>query len=133
MRLKQTTFYALWALRDIYLDKNKVLTSNLIAEKENISQGVLLRTLRMLSRKGILEAHQGRGNICGGFSLNKSIDDITLLEVIEATDGDLNIYQKAGFLAEDKDGPPQQALDMINQNIRNELVKYSIRDFFDLS
>jgi len=132
MKIKQVTFYALWALRNIYLDDAEIVTSNVIAEKENISQGVLLRILRLLSKQGIVEAHQGRGNVCGGFSLSKSIEDITLLEVIEAMEGEIDIYRNIQLPFREPDALLNKTFGTINQNLRNEFAKRTVRDVFKL-
>jgi len=48
--MKQTTFYALQAIRSIDQEGGGVTTSKAIATKENISQGVLMKVLHTLQK-----------------------------------------------------------------------------------
>jgi len=131
MKIKQTTFYALRAIRRIYVEDKPVITSTVIAEKEELSQGVLLRLLRTLNHAGILEVHQGRGTICGGFSLVKKIDEITLLEVIDVMEH-IDICSHLGEEFQIKEKQLFNKCEQINKHLREELSKYTIRDLFEL-
>jgi len=131
MKIKQTTFYALRAIRRIYLADETIVTSTMIAEKEDISQGVLIRILRMLDKADILKAHQGRGAVSGGFSLNKDIKNITMLDILELLEGvDISINLDAETRERDKLLYDQ--ISNINHNISKELEKYTICDLFEL-
>jgi len=132
MKIKQITFYALRALRAIYLEDKEIVTSSRISKTEEISQGVLMRILRHLSKSDILVAHQGRGNVCGGFSLKKEIDDITLLEIIEIMEGTIDLSQMARKPFKDSDSSVYQTIDIINENLRKDLEDYSIREIFHI-
>lgn len=87
MKINKTTFYALRIIYRIYMEESVIVTSCEIAKKEKISQGVSMKILSKLVRAGILQVHQGRGQICGGFSLLKNIDEITMLEILEIMEG----------------------------------------------
>ena len=128
MKIKQTTFYALQAIRKIYLEEQRIVTSKAIADQEGMSQGVLLKQLRTLANSGILCAHQGRGAVCGGFSLIKSIDDITLLDVIDV----MEHVDICANLDEEKDSHLFHSCYRINDSLREEFSKYTIRDLYGL-
>lgn len=131
MKIKQTTFYALAAIRRIHLENREIVTSTVIAEKEGLSQGVILRILRMMADASILSVHQGRGNRCGGFSLERSIDELTLLDVVnvmETLDICENLDQKAGI----NDDELFLSLSEINHHVREEFSKHTIRELFKL-
>jgi len=131
MKIKQTTFYALKAIRRIYLENEEILTSNIIAEKEKLSQGVLLRLLRILDRAGILCVHQGRGIVSGGFSLAKSIDEITLLDVVKVVE-DVDICKNLDEAVGRQDALLFDHCREINNHIQEEFSRYTIRDLFGL-
>jgi len=131
MKIKQTTFYAVRAINRIYLENGSVVTSNVIAEKEGVSQGVLIRLLRMLNQAGIVNAHQGRGAICGGFSLAKNIDEITLLDVVEVTEG-VDICINFDSKVQEDDSELLRKCSQINDQIKKEFSRYTIRDLFEL-
>ena len=128
MKINQTTFYALQALKRISLEKGKITTSSTIAQKEGIPQGVLLKQLRILASAGILCAHHGRGAISGGFSLIKSIDDITFLDVVDI----MEHVDICTNLDEEKDSPLFHTCSQINDSLRKEFSKYTIRDLYGL-
>ena len=131
MKIKQTTFYALRVIRRVHLEGKGIITSNLIAEKENLSQGVVLRLLREMAHAGILFIHQGRGIISGGFSMRKTIDEITLLEIVETLEK-VDICQNL----DKKNGEIEDLLflkfNLINEHLKEEFSKYSVKDLFNL-
>jgi len=53
VKIKQSTLYGIRILCRIHKEKSKVVTSKKIAEKEEISQGMIFRILRELSHAGM--------------------------------------------------------------------------------
>jgi len=130
MKLKQTTFYALKILYRFHLESNRIVTSNTIANKENLSHGVVLRVLQKLRKEGFLYVYQGRGAVSGGFSLAKSIDDITLLDIVEGMEK-IDIYK---YLASDdmkRGNTLSNKILQLNDDVKNEFSKYTIRELFE--
>jgi len=130
MKIKQTTFCAMRILWRIYQESKEVITSKEIAEKEEISTGVTLKILRELSRAGILHVHQGRGQICGGFSLAKSIDDIKMVNIIVVMEG-LDIGVNLNEDSRGKEKILDRACDQINEHLEELFSRYSIRHLFE--
>lgn len=126
MKIKQTTFNAMRILCRIHMEENKVVTSKEIAEKEEISQGVTSKILRELSHADMLHAHQGRGQNCGGFSLAKNIDQITIADVIVAMEG-MDISENLDKASCKKAKALNLVCDQINEELRKVFSGYSIR------
>ncbi|MFZ5944873.1 MAG: RrF2 family transcriptional regulator [Bacillota bacterium] len=85
MQLTQATDYAFRAV--LYLTRvpsEEFINAQLIAEKEEIPMRFLLKIMRSLIKAGIVKSHRGVG---GGYSLNKTPREITLLDVVEAVEG----------------------------------------------
>ncbi len=61
------------------------LTSDEIAEMEDLPAPYLAKTLQELARRGLLYSEKGRA---GGFTLRYRAKDIRVLEVIEVLDGE---------------------------------------------
>jgi Rrf2 family protein len=59
-----------------------------IASAEDLPSSYLAKIFQSLVKKGILRSHRGAK---GGFSLDRPPEDITLLEVIEAVDGPIEL------------------------------------------
>ena len=130
MKIKQTTFYALKIIRTIYLNNGKVMTSTSIAEKEKISSGVVLKVLRKLKDAGILCVYQGRGEICGGFKLIQTIDEITLLDIVDIMEG-VDICRHLTE-CEKKEIKLLDECNEVNEHLKEEFSKYTMRELFDL-
>ena len=64
--------------------RTEPLSSSEIAAKENISKRYADSILSILSRGGLVDAHQG---VSGGYTLKKPPSDITLYEVFEILEG----------------------------------------------
>jgi len=129
MKIKQTTFYALLAIHRIYLEGRQIITSVELAEKENISHGVMIKTLRVLTHAGILHVHQGRGNVCGGYSLAKRIDEITLLDIIDIME-QVNICKNIATGNREREAQLFCKFSQINESLKEEFSKYTIQDLF---
>jgi Rrf2 family protein len=87
MRVSRSTGYALLAVG--YIAKNQgdgVVLSQDISKQYDIPLEYLLKILQQLVRANVLRSKRGPR---GGFSLAKSPNKITMLEVIEAVDGPL--------------------------------------------
>jgi len=85
MRMSRSTGYALLAVG--YIAKNqdkKIILSQDISNKYDIPLEYLLKILQQLVRANVLRSKRGPR---GGFSLAKSPNKITMLQVIEAVDG----------------------------------------------
>jgi Rrf2 family protein len=80
--------YALRLLIDVARHENdgKPLVTREIAERQHIPRVFLTKIVAHLSGLGLLETHRGKG---GGVSLGKSPEEINVLEVIEAFEGNL--------------------------------------------
>lgn len=126
MKIKQSTFYALQAMWAIYEEDNVIVTSRIIAKKTNLSQGVVIKVLSILEKAGILRVYQGRGEISGGFSLNKSIDEVTFLEIVETMEG----VDICANLSNDE-SKLLDKVSQINDQLRIELSRYTVRELLE--
>jgi Rrf2 family protein len=98
MRVSRSTGYALLAVG--YIAKHQgdgVVLSQDISRQYDIPLEYLLKILQQLVRANVLRSKRGPR---GGFSLAKSTNKITMLEIIEAVDGpltgELNLTDHAG-------------------------------------
>lgn len=129
MQIKQTTLDVFRIIVRLHMAEDRVVTSREIAEKEGLSQGVLLKILQKMERAGIVLAHQGRGGGGGGFSLEKSVDEITFLEVVKFMEG-VDICAKLDATSQQK---KQMYLvcSRLNGELETLLSKYTVRDLFE--
>jgi Rrf2 family transcriptional regulator, iron-sulfur cluster assembly transcription factor len=89
MRITQEVDYALRVI--LYLYKHNPgsrVEAKVISDSENVPPRFLLKLLRKLASAGILKSYRGTG---GGYAVEKSPEEISLLEVVEAIDGPVYI------------------------------------------
>ncbi|WP_281165696.1 Rrf2 family transcriptional regulator [Liquorilactobacillus sicerae] len=71
------------------------ISSQVIHDRVNGSQSYLQKLLRKLVIAGLITSTSGNN---GGFSLAKDPKNITLLEIVEATEGEIKTYPDLGFI-----------------------------------
>ncbi|MBM7557560.1 RrF2 family transcriptional regulator [Halanaerobacter jeridensis] len=89
MKLSQASDYAFRAV--LYLAKQGVgnrVDAQTISEVENIPKRFLLKTFRKLAQTDIIESYRGK---YGGYALAKDPADVTLLDVVEAVEGPIEV------------------------------------------
>lgn len=91
MWFNQATDYAFRAV--LHLAKGpegQIMTAQSIAEEEKIPMRFLLKIMRALTQEGIVKSYRGNG---GGYTLFKKPEDITLLDVVTAIEGPINLHR----------------------------------------
>jgi Rrf2 family protein len=81
--ISQTAEYALRAVVLLGASPGRPLTTQQIAEESGVPAGYLSKVLQGLGRAGLVEAQRG---LRGGFVLASPLDELTVLEVINAVD-----------------------------------------------
>lgn len=89
MMLQAASDYAIRALRELLAGNGQYVPLRKVCQKANLSENYLYKVLRKLCDRGILQAAPGPHR---GFRLAKSPAQITLLEVIEAVQGEIAVY-----------------------------------------
>jgi Rrf2 family protein len=88
MKISSSTGYGLLAVGHIAQNQDKgLIGSQTIAKQYNIPLAYLLKIMLELVRANILRSKRGPH---GGFSLARSPEKITMLEIIEAVEGPLS-------------------------------------------
>jgi Rrf2 family protein len=90
IRISKKVEYALIALRYIANSENRLVTSNEISQKLELSRELTAKILQNLKGRGILISNQG---IKGGYQLNVEPDEISLFDVIEIIDGKIALVE----------------------------------------
>lgn len=87
MKLTRASNYALQAIGYMAAQPTqKAIASHTIARQRGIPERFLLKVLKPLVDSGVLVSIKGPS---GGYRLAKDLTDITILEVLEAVDGDI--------------------------------------------
>ena len=128
LNITKTIEYALISIRHINNNGNgKLYTAREIASIYNIPQELLAKILQKLCRKGYLIGKKG---INGGYSLNKNLENINLIDFIESIEGPIGIVQCSIDLnCELLDiCNIRSPMNQINNNLRKTLNKISLYD-----
>ena len=81
--VSQTAEYALRAVVTLGSNPEGRQTTQQIAQRTRVPAGYLAKVLQALSRAGLVEAQRG---LNGGFVLSRPLEELTILEVINAVD-----------------------------------------------
>ena len=84
MRLSKASRYALYAVVMMAAEPERRLTAARLATELGISDNHVAKVLQQLARARLVSATRGSG---GGYRLDRSADELTMLEVVEAIDG----------------------------------------------
>jgi Rrf2 family protein len=81
--ISQTAEYALRAVVFLAGQEGRPATTERIAADTKVPAGYLAKVLQALGRAGLVEARRG---LHGGYILTRSLDDLTVLDVVNAVD-----------------------------------------------
>ena len=88
MQVSKTLDYAVRSLTHIAKDDSKVFTIKEISEKQHIPHNYLAKIMRKLVQRGLLRSSPGPD---GGYSLRKQSAVISLQDIYEAIEGDMQL------------------------------------------
>jgi len=88
IKISKSVEYSILALKYISENKEMKLSSSTIASDLNIPYDLLAKLLQKLVRKGIVKSEQGK---YGGYSLIVSSDKLTILQIINALDENIQL------------------------------------------
>jgi len=122
MRLNQATDYAFRAVLYLaQLPPGEVVEAQVIARHEGTPMRFLLKILRLLTKAGIIYSYRGVG---GGYALARPPAEITLLDVMLAVEGPVQINRcliDPGFCS--KKGPPHCSVHRALASIQETLIE----------
>lgn len=127
MKLSRTVAYALQATLQLAQTESGVpVPCSRLAAEGKMPERFLLQILRNLVAHGILSSTRG---VEGGYTLERSAEEISLLELIEAIDGPMNptLPVNEGFAAESK-MKLETAMNEVTARARRELEAVKLAD-----
>ena len=126
LNITKTIEYALISIRHIHNNgRERLYTTREIASIYNIPQELLAKILQKLCRKGYLN---GRKGAKGGYSLDRNLENINLIDFIESIEGPVGLVKCSIDLnCELLDlCNIKNPMNQINHNIRKTLSKLSL-------
>lgn len=126
MRLKNEIEYVFRILN--YLssqDRDRIVTSNEIADNENIPHLFSIRVLKKMEKKGLLKIYKGAN---GGYQLSKDPKDITLRDAVETIESEIIIKDKSCVVGQTSCSIIFDALQKVEDNFLHNLEKVNFKD-----
>ncbi|RPK33096.1 HTH-type transcriptional repressor NsrR [Streptomyces sp. ADI93-02] len=90
MRMSKGVEWAMHTLLNLDMAGDAPVSSQRLASAHGLPAAYLNKQLQHLVRAGLLESTAGPK---GGFRLAKSLDELTLLDVVQAIEGDATLFQ----------------------------------------
>lgn len=118
MLLSNTTEYALRILAFMVKDPTRLYSAKSLVDELKISDKYLRRIMTNLCKVGFIKSIQGRD---GGYIFNKNLDEIFLVDVIDATEG-MNKHLACVLGFERCSAEHPCALHETFKNLRNEYL-----------
>lgn len=127
MKLSRTVSYAVQAtLRLAEADSSRPVPCSRLAAEGKMPERFLLQILRHLVTHGIL--HSTRG-VEGGYTLVRSADKISLLDILEAIEGPLDSsLPEGGNVAPEQDARLREALAKVASAAREQMAAIKLSD-----
>jgi Rrf2 family protein len=128
MRLSRTVAYAVQAtLQLAQANTGSPVPCSHLAAQGHMPERFLLQILRNLVTHGILQSTRG---VDGGYSLERKPEEISLLDVIEAIDGPLDVGTASPEGAEPSEGEARlrEALAQVTRVSRQQLQAIKLAD-----
>lgn len=92
MKFSKLTDYAVIILTALARAKDESYSASQLAKLSNVPEPTVSKVLKMLSRKGLVNAQRGAQ---GGYSLAHEITEISVLDVLTAIEGPLTMTECA--------------------------------------
>lgn len=127
MKLSRTVSYAVQAvMRLAEADSSRPIPCSKLAAEGNMPERFLLQILRHLVTHGILQSTRG---VEGGYTLSRSPEKISLLEIMEAIEGPLetSLPEEASISAEQSERL-HEALAKVANAVREQLAAIKLSD-----
>ena len=122
IKLNRTTEYGLMALRHIsrkhHSSPNEVTSAREIADSYGIPFEITAKTLQRLKDTGLIQsAHGSRG----GYTLQRSLKEITLAEFLQLMEGPQSVVMCAAGKSESETGGHSESSDSCSYGARCEI------------
>lgn len=124
MKISTKGRYGLKAMVDLAINSiNDSVTLKSISQRQNISEGYLEQIFSSLRKEGLV---RGRKGSQGGYVLGKSINEITVGNILRALEGELVVVER-----DDKEVVNEDKLDSCIRNNVWDRLNNSINDIVD--
>ena len=127
-KMSRRTEYGLMALKVFETQQSGFISAKTIADATHAPFEVTARVLQVLSHRGILHAEYG---VNGGYKLAKSLDQVSVLDLIEALESSSDLAKCLGSPGEcelEKNCTIAKPISQLNQKLHSFYKSVSIAE-----
>ena len=84
--VNRLTDYATLILCEMAHDNNAIISAQYLSKKIKMGKATVVKILKLLTKKGLCKSYSGS---TGGYKLDKKTSDITVLDIIQAIEGNV--------------------------------------------
>ena len=135
IKVNRLTDYATLIICEMATNKNDIISAKSLSEKTKISEATVIKLLKMLCKKGLLASHRGTS---GGYKLIKELDEISILDVVEAIEVEIALTLCGKGNASNQNNceytngcKVKHGWNKINSLFMLALQRFTIKDFID--
>ncbi|MBY0580769.1 MAG: SUF system Fe-S cluster assembly regulator [Rickettsiales bacterium] len=135
IKVNRLTDYATLIICEMATNKGDIVSAKILSDKTKISETTVIKLLKMLLKKDIIKSHRGTA---GGYKLIKELDEISILDVVEAIEGEIALTlcgknnKNSNNNCEYTNGcKVKHGWNKINSLFMLALQRFTIKDFID--
>lgn len=130
LKISKLADYAFRLLQSLACARSALVSATCLAEQNKLSIPTVRKVLKHLALSGIIESEQGHK---GGYCLRHNLDSVSILDVIVAIDGQVNVTACAaqtGVCVHEKCCQMQAQWVWVNNQINRLLAGISLQTLF---
>ena len=135
IKVNRLTDYATLIICEMATKKGEIISAKILSEKTKISETTVIKLLKMMLKKDIIKSHRGTS---GGYKLIKELDEISILDVVEAIEGEIALTLCGKDNASNQNNceysngcKVKHGWNKINSLFMLALQRFTIKDFID--
>lgn len=129
IRLSRLSDYAIAIMCEMAMTPTHTLSATQVSQRTHIGESTVMKILKLLTKHHLLVSSRGTK---GGYRIEKSSKDITLLDIICAIDGPVTLTLCKGEHSADCSYEPtclaRQGLGRVNQALADTLTQFNLHD-----
>jgi FeS assembly SUF system regulator len=130
--VNRLTDYATLILCEMAYDNNAIISTQYLSEKIKMGKATVIKILKLLTKKGLCKSYSGSA---GGYKLNKETSEITVLDIIQAIEGNVALtlcgMEQNNICTYKTECKVKHGWNKLNKLFINNVENFTIQDFID--
>lgn len=130
MRFTKAMEYGMIILSHLGNREEERVSAREITKNEHLPHAFTQRILQELLRAGLVDSRRG---VSGGYTLSRKPEDITLFEIHEALEGEIDLVSffedRVNKFGEEDSGPLHEGMKKLHKKVVDEFQSMTLADF----